>query len=267
MHLLFTINENYVSVLETCIRSILRFPCEEGYDLYILHDQLSEAVQQKLTRYADQNARFHFISVPDTAFSDFPQNTRYPKTMYYRLLAAEFLPETLDRVLYLDPDIIVIRPLEELYHMSFDSNLFCGATHVRKFLTRLNGARLQMPEDAPYLNSGVLLINLEELRKRPCRQDILAYIEKRQAYFTLPDQDILSALYGNETKLIDHLRYNLSDRMYFLHNANLQNEKIDLDWVRQNTSIIHYCGKNKPWKENYRGVLDCFYHEVLSSQK
>ena len=31
MHLLFTINENYVSVLETCIRSILRFPCEEGY--------------------------------------------------------------------------------------------------------------------------------------------------------------------------------------------------------------------------------------------
>ena len=68
--------------------------------------------------------------------------------MYYRLLAAEFLPETLDRVLYLDPDIIVIRPLEELYHMSFDGNLFCGATHVRKFLTRLNGARLQMPEDA-----------------------------------------------------------------------------------------------------------------------
>lgn len=216
MHLLFTINENYVSVLETCIRSILRFPCEGGYDLYILHDQLPEAVQQKLIQNTAENARFHFISVPDTAFSDFPQNTRYPKTMYYRLLAAEFLPETLDRVLYLDPDIIVIRPLEELYHMSFDGNLFCGATHVRKFLTRLNGARLQMPEDAPYLNSGVLLINLEELRKRPCRQDILAYIEKRQAYFTLPDQDILSALYGNETKLIDHLRYNLSDRMYFL---------------------------------------------------
>ena len=184
MHLLFTINENYVSVLEICIRSILRFPCEEGYDLYILHDQLSEAVQQKLTRHADQNARFHFISVPDTAFSDFPQNTRYPKTMYYRLLAAEFLPETLDRVLYLDPDIIVIRPLEELYHMSFDGNLFCGATHVRKFLTRLNGARLQMPEDAPYLNSGVLLINLEELRKRPCRQDILAYRKTSGLFYT-----------------------------------------------------------------------------------
>ena len=158
MHLLFTINENYVSVLETCIRSILRFPCEEGYDLYILHGQLPETVQQKLIQNTAENARFHFISVPDTAFSDFPQNTRYPKTMYYRLLAAEFLPETLDRVLYLDPDIIVIRPLEELYHMSFNGNLFCGATHVRKFLTRLNGARLQMPEDAPYLNSGVLLI-------------------------------------------------------------------------------------------------------------
>ena len=79
MHLLFTINENYVSVLETCIRSILRFPCEEGYDLYILHDQLSEAVQQKLTQHADQNARFHFISVPDTAFSDLDQRMKDSK--------------------------------------------------------------------------------------------------------------------------------------------------------------------------------------------
>ena len=53
VHLLFTINENYVSVLETCIRSILRFPCEGGYDLYILHDQLPEAVQQKLIQNTD----------------------------------------------------------------------------------------------------------------------------------------------------------------------------------------------------------------------
>jgi lipopolysaccharide biosynthesis glycosyltransferase len=58
------------------------------------------------------------------------------------------------------------------------------------------------------------------------------------------------------------MRYNLSDRAYGLYNASLQNEKIDLDWVRQNTSIIHYCGKNKPWKPGYVGPLGVFYREL-----
>ena len=97
------------------------------------------------------------------------------------------------------------------------------------------------------------------------RSDILEYIERRQAYFTLPDQDILSALYGKETKLLDTYRYNLSDRMLLIRNASLQQENIDLRWVRENTVIIHYCGKNKPWKKNYHGILGCFYTEVVQS--
>ena len=39
--------------------------------------------------------------------------------------------------------------------------------------------------------------------------------------------------------------------------------KIDLDWVRDNVVIIHYYGKNKPWKDNYKGILNCFYNEVI----
>ena len=38
-------------------------------------------------------------------------------------------------------------------------------------------------------------------------------------------------------------------------------EKLTLDWVRSNTAIVHYYGRNKPWKEHYRGSLGIFYHE------
>lgn len=265
MHLLFTVDDQYVPVLGTCMQSILRFPCAQGYDLYILHAGLSAVSIQYLKKVTQSHARLHLISIDAHSFDEFPQNARYPKTMYYRLLAAEFLPQHLERVLYLDPDIIVIRSLEALYHMPFDGQMFCGATHVQKVLTRLNGVRLQAPEDAPYLNSGVLLMNLPRMRHSIRRSDILEYIERRQAYFTLPDQDILSALYGKETKLLDTYRYNLSDRMLFIRNASLQQENIDLRWVRENTVIIHYCGKNKPWKKNYHGILGCFYIEVVQS--
>lgn len=36
--------------------------------------------------------------------------------------------------------------------------------------------------------------------------------------------------------------------------------ELDLNWVWENSRIIHYCGRNKPWKDNYLGQLDQFYH-------
>lgn len=63
--------------------------------------------------------------------------------------------------------------------------------------------------------------------------------------------------------MLDTIRYNLSDRILTMYNADPRNtEKIDVDWLRKNGVIIHYCGRNKPWKENYMGVLNVFYDEV-----
>ena len=56
--------------------------------------------------------------------------------------------------------------------------------------------------------------------------------------------------------------YNLSDRTLLAHNADLRNQKVTLAWVRQNSVIIHYFGRNKPWKARYAGILDVFYHEI-----
>jgi len=64
---------------------------------------------------------------------------------------------------------------------------------------------------------------------------------------------------------MDHLKYNLSDRAITLYNADPTHDRIDLDWARKNAVIIHYYGRNKPWKEEYRGILDVFYHEVANS--
>ena len=66
------------------------------------------------------------------------------------------------------------------------------------------------------------------------------------------------------TNPLDAMVYNLSDRTLSLHNADPKNEPVDLDWVRKNTVVIHYFGKNKPWKPHYRGVLDVFYREALT---
>ena len=52
--------------------------------------------------------------------------------MYYRLLAAQFLPDHLHRILYLDPDILVINSLRPLWETDLKGNLFAAAAHTGK---------------------------------------------------------------------------------------------------------------------------------------
>ena len=80
--------------------------------------------------------------------------------MYYRLLACKFLPSDLDKVLYLDPDIIVINELRSLYELDLSGYLFAAAYHKRIPIKEINRIRLKAYEMDEYYNSGVLLMNL-----------------------------------------------------------------------------------------------------------
>ena len=135
-------------------------------------------------------------------------------------------------------------------------------THVHKPLAKLNQARLGIEQETPYINSGVMLLNLPLFREHLDLAEIRAFANKKKSILFLPDQDILTALYGDHVKLLDSLRYNLSDRVLAFHNAKSQQERLDVEWVRKNSVIVHYCGKPKPWKEHYHGSLGVFYQEL-----
>ena len=82
----------------------------------------------------------------------------------------------------------------------------------------------------------------------------------------LPDQDVISTLYGDRILLLDALQYNLGEKFYLscrLRPRSVGEGRPDLAWVRQNTVLIHYCGRNKPWKPRYIGELGVFYDEFL----
>lgn len=261
-NLLFCINRSYLPLFASCLRSITRHGGYDRYDAYVLHTDYEPSQIQALDRDFGPQVRFHFISVPDSLFQGFPESERYPRQIYYRLFAPLLLPQNLQRILYLDVDTVVVGPLGELYEMDFDGSLYIGCTHTRSLLTRLNQARLQSEKAQQYINTGVLMMNLPLLRQTIDPEQISRYAISHKYALILPDQDILTALYGDRVKLADPLRFNLSDRILGFYNASHSLEKIDLDWVRKNTSIVHYCGRNKPWTAGYSGTLGTFYREL-----
>lgn len=237
MNLLFAINGGYIPTFLNCMRSVLLHGGASHYEVFILHSDLTDGDEADI-RAALPDVGLHFVFVDPAMFDGFPESKRYPRQIYYRIAAPLLLPDTLERILYLDADTIIINPLTTLYETPFGDAYFMACTHTRKLLEKLNAARLGMDEAAPYINTGVLLYNLSALRADLDMDRVRAFADEKQDVFLLPDQDILTALYGDRVHLLDSMVYNLSDRILALHNAELRNAPVDLDWVRAHTVII-----------------------------
>lgn len=266
MNLLVTLDRNYVPQLNVMLFSALQSDPAAFFDVYILHDEGLSASDLTATRaLLGQRGGLHLIRVDESGLTDAPTSDRYPKAIYYRIFAAKYLPHTLDRVLYLDPDLIVRKSLRTLYELPMDAAFFAAASHIRAFLHRFNELRLGMGEDDPYINSGVMLMNLEALRAKQDTQAVFDYMERHKGRLMLPDQDIISALYGQSIIPLDPIQYNMTEKLFTLHRFN--GDGMTLDDVRQRSAVIHYCGRNKPWKSGYVGELDVFYNETVSQME
>lgn len=260
-HILVTLDRNYLKVLSVMLYSLSRSDPEGVYTVYVVNNTLTEEDFASLSALLPRTELVN-VQVPEDLLQNAPVSDRYPTEMYYRLFAARYLPQQLERILYLDPDLVVLHSLRSLYQIDFDGKLFAAASHIESRTFReLNRRRLHLSEHAKYLNSGVMMMNLALLRKES-PQTIIDYIQSHKATLLLPDQDVLNALYADRTVPLDPLVYNLGEKYLRLKNLHLPPaEKLTLDWVRSNTAIVHYYGRNKPWKEHYRGSLGIFYHE------
>lgn len=264
MNLLVTLDSAYIHILCVMLKSILISNPNTKFTVYMLNSSLTEDDFEKVNNYL-QNDRIKLVDIKinDELLDGAPVTDRYPKEMYYRIFAAKFLPQDIDKILYLDPDLIVRKELDSLYNMDLGDNYFAAASHVGKFLTSFNALRLEMEDEAPYINSGVMLINIALLRKEQDLQEVFDYIEEKKNFLILPDQDVISAVYGERIITIDPFIYNMNDRLFF--STESIKKGITVEWVAENSVVIHYFGRNKPWKDSYVGFLGYMYHDVVDA--
>ena len=134
-------------------------PCR----IFLMHRNIPETTLNNLSNKLRQfRYELHPVSVDEAFFIDGPTMKQYPQEMYYRLLAGLLLPDNIDRILYLDPDILIINLLQVLCQTDMDNHLFAAAAHTGKTELANNVNRLRLGTNEDYYNSGVLLINLDK---------------------------------------------------------------------------------------------------------
>lgn len=263
IQILTTLNKNYMPQLKVLLTSIHISQPDDFPDIWLMHSGLSE----DLLDSADRLCRFYGfgfypILIDGSFFSDSPVSRQYPQEMYYRLLAGQLLPETLHRILYLDPDILVINPLRPLWETDMKGCLFAAAAHTGKTDLASNINQIRLGTDHDYYNSGVLLIDLDKARKEIIAEDIFRYTKEHGKELLLPDQDLLNIMYGQRTLALADFIWNYDARnynTYLLRSSGLCN----MDWVMQNTAILHFCGKSKPWQAGYIHRFGILYKHYI----
>lgn len=261
MNILVTVDSNYLNPLKVMLKSLFINNPGESFTIYLIHSSLRRRELTDLEEYiSNEDNRLEVIEIDDNYFADAPTLLHYSKAMYYRLLAYELLPDDLDRILYLDPDILVINPIRELYETDLEGYLYAAAYHDLLFIKEVNKVRLNHFEMDAYYNSGVLLMNLELQRKTIDKNTIFSFVKENQSKLILPDQDVLNVLFSKQIKTLDEKLYNYDVRYY--HYYKMKNDGTwDLDFIFKNTVILHFCGKKKPWKKNYRGKFHSLYKQ------
>lgn len=252
MNILLSFDSGYFLPALVLLRSLLLNNRWCGrITVYVLYLNLTDGEIRRFSAAAEEfgNGSAVFIRVPEDAFADAPLHLGWiTRETYFRLLAQELLPETVERFLYLDVDTVVCGSLEEFYNQDFEGNLLVACASPRAFRPDARTMQqLTLPADTVYFNAGVLLHDLKAQRQEI---DPAVYREYPVLFYNqlkFNDQDVLNAVFYGMTKIADFRRYNLFDS--YIHTP------VDAEWALLNTRIFHFNGMGKPWQEAYWGLM------------
>lgn len=237
MNILLSSNEKFIDYAKDLLVSIKRNNCNEELNIYFLYLDIDHEKIQDFKKFVEENinSKIYFHKLDINMLSDLPVtnkkgNVYFGPEAYLRLFAQYILPSEIDRILYLDIDIICNGSLMELYNIDFKDNFYVACEDVGA--TYSDKERIGLKKEDKYINSGVLLINLKLLRENQTINELKNYIYQNKDILTYPDQDILNMLYKGKFLIVSN-KYNYTQ---FQKQVKIKN-----------AVLYHYVGKVKPW--------------------
>lgn len=230
----------------------------------------SKARANHVVRRASRKAQLEWVC-PDASPIEGVDHARSSQANLYLFLAPEVLPNTCDRALYLDSDLVVERSILPLWQKPLGSNAAL-AVPERIVSCPNNGVaeweRLGLDGDELYFNSGVMLLNLEVWREQNVHGQAIDYLLNPENRFCHEsDQEALNAVLAGQWKALDP-RWNVFTFLYDAEKRAEPEEMLgtDLGWVHRDPFVIHYTTDGKPWWPScMHPDRDRFFHYLRRS--
>ncbi|APC14052.1 lipopolysaccharide 1,2-glucosyltransferase [Providencia rettgeri] len=249
-HISYGVDENFLYGVGTSISSILLNNQENFFHFHLFVDNLSderlfhqlmEHTQHRLSIYLIDNEKFKSLPLPSKGWSS---------AIYFRLIIISYLAtKGLDKLLYLDADIICKGELSYLGSLEFNESTYLYAVKD-KFRSDKNSLPMDMSK---YFNSGFLYMSIKRMAEYNIPNQVIDLVNKSD--FTHPDQDALNILLNNKV-------INISENFNFMFSLDWHiTKKSDLPKISEQVVFIHFVGLTKPFHEWAKFYSECIYFE------
>lgn len=238
---------NYIQHCGVLITSVFENNKDENVCFHILTDSIDEKYAKILKQIADsykQQIVFYYIDKSSLKDCPIRENDRLSIATYFRILIPNILPQSINKVIYLDCDIVVRGKLVELWNNNID-NVAIGCVIDGCSALKEHYQRLCYDQKYGYFNAGMLLMNLQYWRKNEIVKRVLEYINMYPEKLLLWDQDALNFILKDK-KVYLPLQYNVQESFFLKKNTVYNCNESELETAIFNPIIVHYTGI-KPW--------------------
>lgn len=237
-HVAFGIDQTYIRGMGITLYSLLKNHPDQVFHIHLFTTHLTVQDRERIKRLASQYTLIISLHIFDEKWlKDLPAIGRYPKSIYFRLIIPAVVSHYTDRVLYIDADTLITGDMSPLFTLDFAGHTLAACNDTQR-ARLVQGAALGI-RSGNYFNSGLLLINLPQWNLRHITEKMFDLLIAQGASYRFPDQDGLNILLENDVLILPE-RYN------FIYDIIANKVWHHFD-VPDDTAMIHFTGKCKPW--------------------
>lgn len=239
----FTIDDGYAPYLHVALISLIENASEDRkYKIIVVYQELNEENRNNLAALVKNHQNFEIefkymkqsLDMITDRIENRLRSDYFTMTIYFRIFIPDMYPEY-DKAIYIDSDIVVPGDISELYDTDMHNNLIGvvkdgsvnDVAELQRYMTESLGLKL-----GDYFNSGMLLMNMKELRNVKLAEHFLYLLNKYHFDCVAPDQDYLNSMCYGKIEYLD----SCWDAMPNRNKPEIKNPK-----------IIHYNLFDKPW--------------------
>lgn len=247
LHISYGIDENYLDGVGVSISSVLLHN-KINVEFHIICDRYVQSFIEKIALLANQyHVKISLYIINVNCLEVLPRTKVWSRAMYFRLFAFDYLRQKMDRLLYLDADVVCKGSLEALLAIDLTDKVAAVVKDVDSIQAKVDERLPAYHLQGRYFNSGVVLVNLQQWTAQCLTEHALSLLtgeEGQSPFFKYPDQDVLNIL------LIDKVVFLPSEYNTIYTIKSELKDKAHLNYlnvITNNTKLIHYTGATKPW--------------------
>ncbi len=256
-------DDRYAPHAAAAIASIVSASPGARFRFTLVHDGISTERRGGIES-ASPGAAFHWVEIADADIPAYASREHFSRAILFRLGLDTAAPSDCMRMLYVDTDTICERDIRELWSVDLDGLPIAAVRDGFVKPEEFSALWGLDPANAFYFNSGILLIDMEMVRRQGRFRQAIDFVAKHGAKVRFADQDALNFAFWGQWKKLD-IVWNVQRHMTIP--ALIAELGPDMRLNGRRPAIIHYTGPEKPWTKGAYHPWAWLYWRALSRTK